>query len=170
MNYEYRFGGEEYSVSIDRTEGGYNVTVGDASFPLEVVRIDANTYMFSTDNGSRRLLHIARTKGKVYLQMDGRVHILEEVLADEDSGGSAAGTDVVDGVQKVVAPMPGKLVKVTVTEGEKVTKGMTVCIVVAMKMENVVQAKLDGVVKNIAFESGDLVDTDKPILEIVSED
>ncbi len=170
MNYEYRFGGEEYSVSVDKAEEGYKVTVGDTSFPLKVTRIDSNTYLLTSDNGSKRLLHIAHTDGKVYLQMDGRVHVLEDVLADEDSGGGAAASDIVDGVQKVIAPMPGKLVKVTVSEGEKVTKGMTVCIVEAMKMENVVQARLDGVVKNIAFEPGDLVDTDKPILEVVSED
>ncbi len=169
MNYEYRYNGEEYSVSVDRADDGYKVTVSESSFPLNITTIDANTFMLASDNGSKRLLHIARTDGKVYLQMDGRVHILEDVLADEDSGGAAAG-DIVDGVQKVVAPMPGKLVKVTVSEGEKVTKGTNVCIVEAMKMENVVQAKLDGVVKNIAFKPGDLVDTDKPILEIVSED
>ncbi|MFH1894216.1 MAG: acetyl-CoA carboxylase biotin carboxyl carrier protein subunit, partial [Candidatus Zixiibacteriota bacterium] len=91
-----------------------------------------------------------------------------DVLAEEASGGSSA--EIVDGVQRILAPMPGKLVKVMVSEGDKVAKGTNVCIVEAMKMENVVQAKLDGIARNISFKAGDLVDTETPILEIIAEE
>lgn len=167
MNYEYRIDDETYSISLDKSENGYKLTVGDQSLSLAVERVDQNTFKLTTD-GKHKILHVAQTNGKVYVQLDGRVHVLEDVLAEEEAGGG--GAEIVDGIQRVVAPMPGKLVKVTVSEGEKVTKGTTVCIVEAMKMENVIQAKLDGVAKNIAFKAGDLVDTENPILEIISEE
>jgi len=167
MIYEYRLNDETYSISLDKSENGYTLTVGDRSLPLTVEKVDENTYKLTTD-GVKKILHVARTDGKIFVHLDGRVHILEDVHAEEESAG-ASGGEIIDGVQKVIAPMPGKLVKVTVSEGQKVTKGTTVCIVEAMKMENVVQAKLDGIAKNISFKAGDLVDTDNPILEIVSE-
>ena len=167
MNNEYRLNDETYSISLDKSENGYTVNVGDKSLPLSVEKVDENTIMLTTD-GVKKILHVAKTDGKIFVQLDGRVHVLEDILAEEESGG-AGGAEIVDGVQKVIAPMPGKIVKITVSEGEKVTKGTTVCIVEAMKMENVVQAKLDGVAKNISFKAGDLVDTESPILEIVSE-
>ncbi len=167
MNNEFRLNDDTYLISLDKSENGYMLTVGDRSLPLVVEKVDENTLMLITD-GVKKILYVAKTDGKIFVQLDGKVHILEDVLAEEESGG-AGGAEIVDGVQKVIAPMPGKLVKVTVSEGEKVSKGTTVCIIEAMKMENVVQAKLDGVARNILFKAGDLVDTENPILEIVSE-
>ena len=167
MNYEYRINEETFSISLDKSENGYTLTVGDRSLPLTVERVDDHTLMLIAD-GIKKIAHAVQTNGKIYVHLDGTVHILEDTLAEADSADSGAG-EIIDGIQKVVAPMPGKLVKVTVSEGEKVTKGTTVCIVEAMKMENVVQAKLDGTAKNISFKAGDLVDTENPILEIVAE-
>jgi 3-methylcrotonyl-CoA carboxylase alpha subunit len=167
MNYEYRINGETHSVTLDKSDNCYHLSVGDQSLPLHVSRIDDNSLMLST-NGVNKIVHFAKTNGKIFVHLDGAVHILEDVLAEEAAGGSA--TEIVDGVQKILAPMPGKLVKVCVAEGDKVASGTTVCIVEAMKMENVVQAKLDGIAKKIAFKTGDLVDTETPILEIVAEE
>jgi len=167
MNYEYRLKDTDYSITLDKSENGFKMTVGDKTLPLSVQRIDSNAFMLTAD-GVKKLVHVARTDGKVYVHIDGRVHILEDVLAEQEAGGG--GDEILDGIQKIVAPMPGKLVKVSVEEGEKVTQGTTVCIVEAMKMENVVQAKIDGIVKDIAFQPGDLVDTDNPILVIEAEE
>jgi biotin carboxyl carrier protein len=167
MNYEYRINGKTHSITLDKSDNGYNMSVGKQTLSLHVSRIDDNSLMLSL-NGVNRIVHVARTNGKIFIHLDGSVHILEDTLAEEAAGGSAS--EIVDGVQKILAPMPGKLVKVCVAEGDRVASGTTVCIVEAMKMENVVQAKLDGVAKKISFKAGDLVDTETPILEIVAEE
>ena len=167
MNYEFRVGDKTYSLTLKKGESGYSLSVGDKALDLKIQRIDNNTFMLSAD-GLNRTLHVAKSDGKTFVHLDGTVMMVEDVLAEQDE--AEAAHDVVDGVQKVVAPMPGKLVKLAVAEGEKVTKGMTVCIIEAMKMENVIQAKLDGVVKNVSLEAGVLVDTDTPIMEIVAEE
>jgi biotin carboxyl carrier protein len=167
MNYEFRIGDETYAISLKKTEKGYDLSVGDKTIALSVRKIGENIFMLIA-NGVNRVLHVVGHNGKTYVHLDGSVILVEDVLAEQDAATGAH--EVVDGLQKVVAPMPGKLVKVAVSEGEKVTKGMTVCIIEAMKMENVIQAKLDGVVKNVSCEVGTLVDTDTPIMEIVAEE
>lgn len=167
MNYEYRIADETYSISLDKSENGYNLSLGDRTLALSAIKIDDNSFILRA-NGINRVIHFARTNGKVFVHLDGSIHVLEDVLAEEASGGSSA--EIVDGVQRILAPMPGKLVKVMVSEGDKVAKGTNVCIVEAMKMENVVQAKLDGIARNISFKAGDLVDTETPILEIIAEE
>jgi biotin carboxyl carrier protein len=169
VNYEYRFNGRRHDLSVEKVENGFNVKIEDEVLHIEAQRLGANSLMLTTDDGNRHAVYSARSDGKVYIQLHGKVHLIEDVIAEEESGGDA-GVEIVDGVQRVVAPMPGKLVKVTVEDGQLVAKGTTVCIVEAMKMENVVQAKLDGVVRNIAVNPGDLVDTESVILEIYEED
>jgi len=168
MNFEYRYKDKEYSISLNKSDDGFAFAVGDDTLPLTADRIDDNTFMLSL-NGTRKLVHVAQAEGSIYVHLDGKVHVLEDVAAQEESAGGGA-DEITDGVQRVMAPMPGKLVKVTVEDGQKVAAGTTVCIVEAMKMENVVQSRIDGIVGKIAFSPGDLVDTDTPILEIVAEE
>lgn len=58
----------------------------------------------------------------------------------------------------IVSPMPGKVIKVNVTEGEKVQKGQVLLVVEAMKMENNVLAPADGTIKRLHVKEGDTVD------------
>lgn len=60
----------------------------------------------------------------------------------------------------VVAPMPGKIVKVAVMEGDAVEHGDTLVIMEAMKMEHVIKAEQDGIVVAVNVAPGDQVDAD----------
>ena len=57
----------------------------------------------------------------------------------------------------VPSPMQGMVIKLSVNVGDKVTKGSTIAVVEAMKMENDIQAEVDGVVEDIFVEPGDAV-------------
>lgn len=61
---------------------------------------------------------------------------------------------------KVVAPMPGMIIKYLVNPGDKVKAGDGVLILEAMKMQNTIPAPVDGVVKTINFKPGDAVNKD----------
>ena len=58
------------------------------------------------------------------------------------------------------APMPGMIVKYVKQVGDAVSKGETVVILEAMKMENALSSPADGSVKAINFSSGDSVAKD----------
>jgi biotin carboxyl carrier protein len=68
----------------------------------------------------------------------------------------------------VKAPMPGKVIKINVKEKEKVRKNQTLAIVEAMKMENEIKSSIDGFIKKIHVSPGDLVDSEKPLIELES--
>ncbi|MEM2028827.1 MAG: biotin/lipoyl-containing protein [Candidatus Bathyarchaeia archaeon] len=66
---------------------------------------------------------------------------------------------VATGGLAVSAPMPGKILRVNVKEGDSVSKGDLLLILEAMKMENEIFAPSSGVVKRIAVSPGDSVNT-----------
>ncbi len=65
----------------------------------------------------------------------------------------------------VLSPMPGLLVNVAVTPGQKVQAGERVAVIEAMKMENILFAAHDGVVKKIMASQGDSLTVDQLIVE-----
>ncbi len=113
---------------------------------------------------------------KYYVRVDGK---LEEVqltpqLEAVPSGGIpqtlAQGEE--KGIPKAsqpgdaTAPMPGRVVRILVEEGQPVNEGQTVAIVEAMKMENEIHAPITGVVKKIFAKPGDNVTPDDALLRI----
>ena len=65
----------------------------------------------------------------------------------------------------LLSPMPGLLMKVLVDEGEAVKAGQDLAVVEAMKMENMLTAQQDGVVKSIKHEDGASLSVDEVIME-----
>jgi propionyl-CoA carboxylase alpha chain len=61
--------------------------------------------------------------------------------------------------------MPGLVVSIAVHEGQEVKAGETLAVVEAMKMENVLRAERDGVVKAIKAKPGDSLAVDAVIME-----
>ncbi len=58
------------------------------------------------------------------------------------------------------------MIKVSVSENEAVRKNQTLAIVEAMKMENEIKSAIEGYVKKIFVSAGDLVDSEKPLIEL----
>ncbi len=68
----------------------------------------------------------------------------------------------------LLCPMPGLVKAINVTEGQAVQAGDNLAIVEAMKMENILRAERDGVVKKINCKAGDSLAVDAVILEFVA--
>lgn len=66
----------------------------------------------------------------------------------------------------VTAPMPGNVLRFMVKAGDKVTRGQTVVILEAMKMENSITSDYTGVVKRLLVKEGSSVAADAPMIEI----
>jgi len=67
--------------------------------------------------------------------------------------------------KSVRCPMPGLIVSIAVAEGQEVKAGETLAIVEAMKMENILRAERDGIIKSIPVKPGDSVAVDAVIME-----
>jgi len=75
-------------------------------------------------------------------------------------------TPVATGENVVTAPMPGKILRILVNEGEKVKAGQGLLVLEAMKMENEIPSPMDGVVKRILVKEGETVDTGQALIEL----
>jgi propionyl-CoA carboxylase alpha chain len=70
------------------------------------------------------------------------------------------------GSEKAVrCPMPGLVVSLAVAEGQEVKAGETLAVIEAMKMENILRAERDGIIKAIRVRQGDSVAVDAVIME-----
>lgn len=80
---------------------------------------------------------------------------------------AAAAAPVVTGAGEAVnAPMPGTILKVNVTQGQKVAEGAVLCVLEAMKMENEILAPKAGTVTQVLAAKGATVDTGAPLVVI----
>ena len=69
----------------------------------------------------------------------------------------------------VLSSTQGMIIKLSVEVGDKVTKGDSICVIEAMKMENNIEAEYDGVVTDILVEPGDAVAIDGGLMVIKPE-
>ena len=67
----------------------------------------------------------------------------------------------------VVSPMPGLVVSMDVKVGDEVKEGEVICVIEAMKMQNILRAERDGVVKAVGAKAGDSVAADDVLAEFV---
>ena len=80
------------------------------------------------------------------------------------SGAAAAG----DGA--ILAPMPGRIIAVSVAPGDKGTKGQKLVTLEAMKMEHGLTAPFDGIVEDMPHDEGAQVQEGTLLARIVAED
>jgi propionyl-CoA carboxylase alpha chain len=72
---------------------------------------------------------------------------------------------IADTSRLVLSPMPGLVVSIEVEPGQEVKAGETLCIVEAMKMQNIIRAERDGVIKSVGVKAGDSVSADEVLAE-----
>jgi propionyl-CoA carboxylase alpha chain len=90
---------------------------------------------------------------QVFTETEAGAARLMPVAAASDSG------------KKLLCPMPGLVVSIAVGEGQEVKAGETLAVIEAMKMQNVLRAEQDGVVKKIYAAAGATLAVDALIME-----
>ena len=65
-----------------------------------------------------------------------------------------------DTAKMVLSPMPGTIVSMNVEAGKTVVDGQVLCVIEAMKMQNLIKSQREGKIKNISVKVGDSVHVD----------
>ena len=102
---------------------------------------------------------------KIYkVKVNGKVYEVELEAVEEKKGNIEApkaeiknDVPVSAGANTILAPIAGKVVDIKVNIGDRVTKGQTVAIIEAMKLENEIQSQFDGNVVDIKVSKGSSV-------------
>ena len=70
----------------------------------------------------------------------------------------------------ISSPIPGKVVSIHVSVGDRVEEGAVLMILEAMKMQNEVQAPISGTVEELNCETGDSIEANSPLVVITPEE
>lgn len=167
MEFEFLIDGKKETVTVEAGGETFQVAAPDGLAVMDVRRISDHCLSLRRADRSHRV-YCARDGERLLLWVDGEQFEIRE--PSEEGSGRRADEGAGEGLWRIAAPMPGKVIKVVVAEGERVRKNQTLAVVEAMKMENELKSPGDGTVKKVHAAAGDLVDTDKPILEVVTED
>ncbi len=146
-------GGARFRVSAAIDGGDPIVT------HLTHVRVDGARVSFEDDEGHRRTVRVVSDGARHHVTLEGRSLVLDEEPRFPDRGAESAA----DGA---FVPMPGKIVRVLVSEGQEVTAGQTLVIMEAMKMEHSIGAPHDGVVAEVRVAEGQQVDEGQVVVVV----
>jgi biotin carboxyl carrier protein len=180
--YEIEIAGRIRQVTVLRVDGRFEVTVDGVTWNVDAARVDQYTWSLLVDREVHpsREPDARRTDAAPAGISDGRLGRSHEItVAGDPAGGLRIRVGAVPIAatldrrqagrhddhlhsgpepQRIVAPMPGKVVRVLVEAGAEVRARQPVIVVEAMKMENELRASRDGAVLEIVAKEGQSVE------------
>lgn len=159
-----RHGADEIELEIERHGGGYRVKVGDRWLTADLVNAGPYFRSLRFEDGTQ-LAFIHHREGNVHeiSLSDSTIHV---EITDPLSLKRKRREDEMGGVGVVTAMMPGRIVRVLISVGDRVQKGGGLLVLEAMKMQNEVQAPADGVVAQVFVQAGDTVEGGAELVRI----
>ncbi|MGF1462167.1 MAG: biotin carboxylase N-terminal domain-containing protein [Maricaulaceae bacterium] len=153
-------------VGVNLTHAGAVVTLDGHEHGLVSDWRPGARLLSGTLDGQRMAVHIAARLGGYQLRHRG-VSWPVRVLSARGAELAARlpKREDVGGAKVIESPMPGLIVSVEAEPGQTVKAGAPLLVVEAMKMENVIRAEVDGVVKAVAVKPGDSVAADDVLVE-----
>ncbi|MBO6521004.1 MAG: acetyl-CoA carboxylase biotin carboxylase subunit [Rhodospirillales bacterium] len=161
------FGDAEYKATVGNAEDGtVSLTVDGEDFTV-ATDWQLGDPLFPADiNGETVCFQVARST-VAYVISQGGIRAEAWVLSPHVAELNALMPvkEPPDTSKLLLSPMPGLLVSVAVAEGQEVKAGEELCVVEAMKMENVLRAERDCTVAAVKAEAGANLAVDQVILE-----
>jgi biotin carboxyl carrier protein len=157
LTFEVEVSGRTHAVSVERVPGQphrYRVVVDEVAHLVDAVRPDPISWsLLLPDSGASWNVAFApgRMPGELALSIAS-----ETVLLNVNGRRTRRSTDEVGpaGEQRIVAPMPGKILRVLVSPGDEVTSRQPLVVVEAMKMENELSSPKPGRIKDVVVLEG----------------
>jgi biotin carboxyl carrier protein len=159
VQYEVEIGGRRRHVVVTRAGDGFAVSVDGRTRHVDAARIDAHTLSLVVDRvWSKEVSVVADPTGGQLSVHVGTTLVVVTLNGRRRWGRKDEGAGAGSGPQRLVAPMPGKVVRVLVKAGDSVAARQAVVVVEAMKMENELRAAREGTVAEIHVSEGMSVD------------
>lgn len=155
---------EEHRIIVDdhdRSDGVYSVELNGKTYVVDAHTMPSHIVTALIDNKSYDLDLDDRDQssdpldGRLTVRVRGRVVRLEMLEERRKKMKDAQSSQFsLAGMVQIQSPMPGKVLRYLVSEGETVKEGQGLVVVEAMKMENELQAPKSGVVKTLSSSAG----------------
>jgi biotin carboxyl carrier protein len=152
MVYDVTIDGKDYRLELERAEAGWRCRLDGREIQMDAVlaRRDVLSVLIG---GKAYEIKREHTATDMHLWV-GSVRYLAE-LRDPRSLRARRGAQADDkGPRKLLAPMPGKVVRVLIGEQQAVEAGQSILVVEAMKMQNEIKSPKNGTVQKIVAAEG----------------
>jgi acetyl/propionyl-CoA carboxylase alpha subunit len=171
MTFEIELNGRTRSVAVERVAASphhFRVTVDGVVRLVDAVRVDEGMLSLILSDGDGASHQIGLTGGK----MPGEQTVLLpdgtslNVIVNGRRARRSSDTAGAAGEQRVLAPMPGKVLRVLVRVGDEVAVRQPLVVVEAMKMENELGSPKAGRVKEVSVQEGQSVEAGRLLLVV----
>jgi biotin carboxyl carrier protein len=139
-------------VEIVRDKKYWQVTLDGRQVDADIAEVAPNTFSILLNGRAFEICVMQGSDGSLQLQTSSEEFTVEVVDPRAWRGRHSA--VLAEGRQQIVAPMPGKIVRVLVQEGERVEAGQGLIVVEAMKMQNEIRSSKQGKVEGLHAKEG----------------
>ena len=160
MKFSFDHNSETILVDLAQAGKAYRATIAEKVFDVELIRAKDGKLDLLI-NGKRVTAYISSDNAKRWVTVNGQTFVLTK---SSGAGKRGHGHHPIAG--ELTAPMPGQVRAVQVNEGDAVTKGQTLLVLEAMKMEIRIHAPQDGVVKKLLVKQGQTVEREQILIDI----
>ncbi len=146
-------GKTKYVVDLEKDAASYKVSLDGQPVDADVVLAAPNAVSVIL-NGAAFEIHIAPSSDGSYKLQTGPHEFQADVRDPRSWRGSKQGGVKAEGRQQVVAPMPGKVIRVLVNVGDEVEAGQGLLVIEAMKMQNEIRSPKKGKIERLQANEG----------------
>ena len=156
-------GAKTRAVELERTGSGYAVKIDGVPVNADAVQVAPNTISVLLDGQAFEVHVTPSLDGTIKLQT-GPHEFAAELHDPRAWQGRRHGATEAEGQQQIVAPMPGKVIRVLVKVGDEVEAGQGLLVVEAMKMQNEIRSPKAGRVVEVKVAPGEAVNSGQVLL------
>jgi len=151
MQYDVTIDGKTYSLNLNQSEGRWSCKLDGRQVEVDAVLVRPDVLSLRLGNLTYEVKS-ERIANDLYVWVED-TRFAVEVRDPRSFRGRARAADD-HGPRKIIAPMPGKVVRLLVEEGAEVEAGSGVAVVEAMKMQNEIRSPKTGTVQKILVQTG----------------
>jgi biotin carboxyl carrier protein len=151
MLYEVNIDGRNYRLELNRDEGRWSCRLDGHELEVDAVLARPDVLLLRIGNKAYEIK--SERVGSDWHLWVGSTRFAAEIRDPRSLRGRAQSRDD-SGPRKIVAPMPGKIVRLLVGEGDEVATGVGVAVMEAMKMQNEIKSPKTGIVQKILVSEG----------------
>jgi biotin carboxyl carrier protein len=151
MKYDAEIDGRAVTVELEQRDGRVSAKVGERAYEVEVARPETGVYLLFHGDQIYEVRLWSEANQTLRVNLRDRRFVIKVIdrrqrrlVAEQTS----------EGRQQLIAPMPGKVVRVLLEPGAEVAAGQGVVVVEAMKMQNEIKSPKAGRVLEVRVKQG----------------
>ena len=159
MEYDFKIFDTVHKLELNNSSEKTSISIDSKKYNFETISNHSNEIILDTDSGKVHAF-VIKVDDHYEVCVNGitvRITDIDDLETDSSDDSSLE--------DEVKSPMPGKVIKIFVKDGDKVKAGDKVAIVEAMKMENELTSPKDGTISKVLVKETQLLDAGQKLVE-----